>query len=89
MVTKSLAEAVILQSMEDLWDLRHRPESLKFFSGQEFRACARIAGMSTDDKLKLLNIVKKAVGSHKKSLSQAARNVETPEFDKDEYAVNV
>lgn len=71
MVTKSVAEAIILQGMEDLWDLRFRAESLKFFAGKEFRTCARMAGMSTDDKLKLLHYVKQVVGNQKQmTLSQ-------------------
>ncbi len=29
---KALAEAVILQSLEDLWNAAHRTESIEFFS---------------------------------------------------------
>ena len=51
---KALAEAIILQSLEDLWDERHRNESLKFFNGRGFRMCSGIAGMGQAEK-KALN----------------------------------
>lgn len=59
---KTLAEAIILQSIEDLWDVRHRSESLEFFSGQNFRDCAKLAGINIDNKLRLLKLIKKIAG---------------------------
>jgi len=56
---KSLAEAIILQSMEDLSDLRNRAESLEFFGGEGFRICAQMAGMSAEDQVKVLELVQK------------------------------
>ena len=47
---KALAEAIILQSLEDLWDERHRKESLEFFKGQGFGVYSGIAGLRNDDK---------------------------------------
>lgn len=70
MKARALAEAVILQSMEDLWDARHREASLSFFSSQDFRVCATIAGMATDDKIRLLNFVKKISKLPVQSLSK-------------------
>lgn len=58
MGVKKLAEAIILQSMEDLWDAGHRAESMKFFFGEEFHMCAHMAGLSSGDKLKVLNLVR-------------------------------
>jgi hypothetical protein len=59
---KVLAEAIILQSIEDLWDARHRSESMSFFSGRGFSVLSKMACLSTDDQLRILNIVKEASG---------------------------
>ena len=59
MDTRALAEAVILQCMEDLWDERHCKESISFFSSKDFSILAELARMSTDERLKLLKIVRK------------------------------
>ena len=58
MKLKNLAEGIILQSIEDLWDNEHREESLVFFRGEDFRTCAELAGMSLIDQVELLNMVK-------------------------------
>jgi hypothetical protein len=60
MKVRRLAESVILQSLEDLWDDRYRAESIDFFTGREFHLFARMANMDTEDKIKLLRMVKKA-----------------------------
>jgi len=52
-----LAEAILLQSLEDLWINEERSNCVDFFSGEGFRICSQIAGMSSDDKVKMLNIV--------------------------------
>jgi len=62
MSVKGLAEGIILQSVEDLWSENHRGECIAFFTGREFSICAEIAGMNLPDQLKLLNLVKTAVG---------------------------
>ncbi len=54
---KHLAEAIILQSIEDLWNESHREECIKFFSGEDFRTCARIAGMDISDQIKILGLL--------------------------------
>ncbi|MEJ2313392.1 MAG: hypothetical protein P8Y85_01155 [Nitrospirota bacterium] len=59
MGVKSLAEAIILQSMEDLSDSRARAESLEFFSGEAFRICAQMAGMKPAEQMRILQLVQK------------------------------
>ena len=54
---KSLAEAIILQSMEDYWGNAYREESIEFFKGEGFKVCAEIAGMGHDDQSKVLEML--------------------------------
>ncbi len=54
---KVLAETILLQSLEDLWVDEERSNCIEFFSGEGFRLCSEIAGMSSDDEVKILNIV--------------------------------
>lgn len=42
---KPLAEAIILQCMEDCLDTEYRDDCLEFFSGERFSVCANLAGM--------------------------------------------
>jgi hypothetical protein len=58
MGVKSLAESIILQSMEDLSDASHRAESLAFFCGEGFRICAQMAGMNAEAQVKILELVR-------------------------------
>ena len=55
---KGLAEAILLQLLEDLWIDKERSRCMDFFIGEGFSICSEIAGMSSDDKLKILNMVK-------------------------------
>ncbi|UCD35155.1 MAG: hypothetical protein JSU90_12840 [Nitrospiraceae bacterium] len=48
---KALAEAVILQSAEDLWDPRYARESREFFEGEGFALFARIAGIHNNKNI--------------------------------------
>jgi hypothetical protein len=57
MNVKHLAEAVILQSIEDLWNEDRREECIRFFSGEDFRTCAGIAGMDISDQIKILSLL--------------------------------
>jgi thiamine monophosphate kinase len=59
---RSLAEAVILQSMEDLWDERHEADCMTFFGGEGFNICATIAGLKLTDRLRLAALVRRAAG---------------------------
>ena len=43
---RSLAEAIILQSIEDLWHPVSKKGSLRFFGGAGFILCCEIAGIS-------------------------------------------
>jgi hypothetical protein len=56
---KTLAEAVILQAMEDLWSSAHSRESVEFFEGEGFRYCADLAGMRVVERLKLIRMLRK------------------------------
>ncbi len=51
---KSLAEAVILQSLEDFWSLSFRDQSMNFFKGDGFKVCATIAELDTTKQLEIL-----------------------------------
>lgn len=53
----NLAEAIILQSIEDLWGPIHKKESIDFFKGEGFRLAAEMAEMSAVDKRRLLLIL--------------------------------
>jgi hypothetical protein len=55
---RRLAEAVIMQAMEDLWDREYRIQSLDFFSGERFEYCAELAGMPLYEQLALLKILR-------------------------------
>lgn len=61
---RSLAEAIILQSIEDLWNPVNKKESLKFFKSNGFELCADIAGMSNSDKMKLLKMIETPMSKH-------------------------
>ena len=56
-----IAEAIILQAIEDLWSAIHRKESIEFFTGEGFAICASMAGMGLHEKLKLIQAIKKAI----------------------------
>jgi len=55
---RSLAEAVILQSLEDLSDPRHREESREFFTGAGFKFYADIAELTNWNKIKIIHLTK-------------------------------
>lgn len=61
MSVRSLAEAIILQSIEDLWNTESINDSIDFFKGGEFRSCAEIAGMSMLEQVTLLKMVKEVI----------------------------
>ena len=60
-----IAEAIILQAIEDLWNAVHRKKSIEFFTGEGFAICAGIAGMGLYEKLKLIQAIKKAIQKKK------------------------
>jgi hypothetical protein len=58
---KKLAESIILQCIEDLWDKASMKQSAEFFSRRGFSICATIAGMDICDQMKLLDLVNCAI----------------------------
>ncbi len=70
MGVKGLAEGIILQSMEDLWNENLRDESIAFFKGREFCVCAEIAGMNLADQIKLLGLVRGILSDNNKGTKQ-------------------
>ena len=54
-----LAEAVILQAMEDLWSNFYGEESIEFFQGTGFSWYADMAGMSPYEKNSLLSLMRR------------------------------
>ena len=59
----ALAEAVILQTLEDLWSKAHKKKSLAFFTTEDFHLCADIAGMKIADRLRLLRLLRALDGN--------------------------
>lgn len=58
---KGLAEGIILQSIDDLWVKLHNEDCRAFFKGEGFNDCAEMAGMTTTDQIRLLNLVKNMI----------------------------
>jgi hypothetical protein len=58
---RKIAEAIILQAVEDLWSAVHRQESIEFFTGEGFMICAQVVGLGTYEKLRLIQLIKKAI----------------------------
>ena len=54
---RSLAEAIILQSIEDLWNPECKEGSLRFFEGDEFELCSEIAGIGYIKQLAMLRML--------------------------------
>jgi len=54
---RSLAEAVILQSIEDLWNPACKRGSMMFFEGDGFVLCSEIAGISYIKQLAMLRML--------------------------------
>jgi hypothetical protein len=54
---RNLAEAIILQSVEDLWDVKQKDECLAFFYSESFGMCAEIAGMNEHEQTMMLQMV--------------------------------
>jgi hypothetical protein len=58
----ALAEAIILQSLEDLWSKTQKNKSLAFFTGEGFQICAEMAGMKVMDRIKLFGLLRRLDG---------------------------
>jgi len=57
---QSLAEAIILQAIEDLFDSSERNKSIDFFKGENFTLCAETAGLSTLEQMRIIRMLAKA-----------------------------
>jgi ABC-type transporter Mla MlaB component len=53
---KPLAEAVILQSLEDMFNPAHQEESLVFFTGEGFRIWSQLAELDKNNRLSLIRL---------------------------------
>ncbi len=74
MSIRTLSEAIILQSAEDLLSASHRREGLEFFSGEGFRLSAEMAGMTFDEKVGFLQILLGCISSGKK-MSECSKEI--------------
>lgn len=77
---KNLAEAIILQSIEDLWSKTNQKESIEFFMGEGFRQCADMAEMSIVDRLRLMRMLRKVnaeafMPRHTQKLARMAKSL--------------
>ncbi|MEJ2683312.1 MAG: hypothetical protein P8Z71_02805 [Candidatus Sulfobium sp.] len=77
---KNLAETIILQSIEDLWSKNHQKESIEFFTGEGFRCCADMAGLSVVDRLRIIRMLRKVNGEaftprHTQKIARIARSL--------------
>jgi regulator of replication initiation timing len=54
----ALAEAIILQSLEDLWSKTQKNKSLAFFTGEGFHICAEMAEMKVMDRIRLFGLLR-------------------------------
>lgn len=57
MIIKTLAERILLQALEDLWDDDQRSEAVQFFRRESFILCAEMADMHVYDQVRLLTLV--------------------------------
>ncbi len=73
MGVRVLAEAIILQSIEDLWDGKEKADAMKFFDGDGFVACAELAGMNFFEQLRLYNMVNRTVRQEQLKLKKTEK----------------
>ena len=58
---KHLAEAIILQSIEDLWDRQQKEDCVAFFAGDGFDLCSGMAGIKMFHRRKLLMLISRSI----------------------------
>lgn len=58
---KNLAEAILLQTIEDIWDKNQQKTCLTFFNSRCFSLCADIAGISIHDRNKILSMIQQSL----------------------------
>lgn len=66
---RGLAEAIILQAMEDLWSAAHMKAGIEFFIGKEFDICSNLAAMPLESRIRILTMVK-AIAHRQRRLSE-------------------
>lgn len=62
---RELGEAMICQSLEDLSSKTRSGEAVEFFEGKDYNVCARIAGMSAAERIRLLVFAERIIGRRK------------------------
>lgn len=60
---REVAEAIILQALEDLSQEAFMRESVSFFEGNDFTVCAQIAGLDTESRIYLLRLAQSIISS--------------------------
>jgi hypothetical protein len=83
-LVRHLAEAIILQSIEDLWDEGQRRDCLRFFRGDGFIVCAETAGLNVSARGRLLGLVNRLLRVSKLNLHRL-ENLPLPLFAKEGY----
>lgn len=78
---KKLAESIILQCIEDLWDRSSMHGSINFFAKSGFSTCAAIAGMAISDQVKLLNLVTCAISNIRGKQHKRSRHTKNCRLD--------
>jgi hypothetical protein len=73
---RRLAEAIILQALEDTWSDDMKWDSMDFFRGEGFEVCADILGMGLDERRKVLLLAK---GSLESSIRRTIGATKTPD----------
>ena len=63
MKSAKLAESIILQAIDDIYDNKERTASIEFFTGKGFYHAARMAGMGYKHMLGVLEFVNQIVSS--------------------------
>ena len=63
MKSAKLAESIILQAIDDIYDDKERTASIEFFTGKGFYHAARMAGMGYRHMLGILELVNQIVSS--------------------------
>ena len=71
MAVKELAETVILQSVEDLWDKKQREACSSFFCGQGFSFWADAAKIKISDRRKILSMILNSITRGKMKIKAA------------------
>lgn len=61
MALKHLAEAIILQSIEDLWNRQQKNDCVAFFEGEGFHLCAGTAGINMFHRKRLLKLISTSI----------------------------